>query len=272
MLTRSGRSDPFENYSAAYKERAMEALKTMALLVPRDSHVPKWFGRALSMHALLDEQVGQQWRNWDSRRVSQFKYYRSRLLRLEKEFENASPWSVNALWHDRRDGRTYITFWLQPCGVFLALIALALAVASALVAVIQAIEANDYAREANRLASLANEYASNASTIDASKTEDPIITFTTIVLAGTTNFISSNVKQNNINSITNNNYPLSGWPCPFTAVNSTAATTPGLVVRSALRSPHTTLLESVGQDTVTVLRTTTTWVGTDEESGSTGSG
>lgn len=180
----------------------------MALLIPQNQNqvTPGWFDGAIRRNEredgkdVVDKQIGTQWETYPShrtRRVSNYYYWHNRLLILEEEFNNVSTWSLKSWWYDGRKGRVWVSFWIEICGFTLAMLALVLAVASTFVAALQAVEANRYAQEANTLASLANEYASNANTSDAANTGDPTTTFTTILLAGTTNFISTNVNQIN---------------------------------------------------------------------------
>ncbi|KAI1349151.1 hypothetical protein F5Y01DRAFT_327683 [Xylaria sp. FL0043] len=191
--------------TTAYKRLAREALMTMALLIPHDQDSPGWFRYAREQNRkkegayMVDSQVGEQWRTFRSRRVSEFHYWQKRLLILEEEFETVSTWNLRTWWYDRRKGRDWGSFWIQICGFILAIGALLLAVTSTLIAALQGVQANHYAEEANTLASLANEYASNASTLDALQTNEPTTTYTAILLAGTTNFISTNINQINNN-------------------------------------------------------------------------
>ncbi|KAH7324567.1 hypothetical protein B0I35DRAFT_475803 [Stachybotrys elegans] len=197
-----------------YRKLARETLLTMALLVPGDPAFGQsvWFKRVIKESSAnendlpVDAAIGEQLRrfqSWQARRVSNFDYWKKRLLILEEEFQSTSTWSITSWWYDRRKGREWVAFWIQLIGFILALVALILAVVSALVAALQAIDANDYARQANGLASLANEYASNASTSDSADVNatTTVFTFTTIQLAGTTTFIGTNINQiNNVNS------------------------------------------------------------------------
>ncbi len=223
---------------------AVDALRTMGLLVPADECNPRWFdecraknqkhgnpGHPRQCH--IDEMVKNQSPRLKSRRVTEFRWFQKRLLALEEAFEDVSPWSVGAWWHDKRKGRDVATFWATVCGFLCALVALLLAGVSALVATLQANEANRYAQTANSLAVLANEYASNAST-DAAKTAEAITTFTTIHIAGTTNFIGSSVNQLNngacLSLVGSCNMPaeeLVAVPAPGPALPSILATETG---------------------------------------------
>ncbi|GAB1312034.1 hypothetical protein MFIFM68171_02244 [Madurella fahalii] len=218
-----------------YRPTAKEALLTMGLPVPRDEINPEWFDyccrnnqknayqpdspllkfvvatllwaqpwlpqqlKELLPPCNIDLKVKDQSARLKTRRVGEFRIFQSRLLTLKEDFDNASPWSVSAWWYDKRKGRDVASLWATICSFLCALVALILAAVSALIAILLASEANGYARTGNSLASLANDYASNAST-DAAKSVEAITTFTTIHIAGTTNYISSNINQINNNA------------------------------------------------------------------------
>ncbi|CAH0042124.1 unnamed protein product [Clonostachys rhizophaga] len=200
-LSESGPTDDF-------KKLAKEGLMTMALLMPPDQR--PWFDSAIWLNErldgeqMIDRTIGTQWRSYPSHRshqASNYDYWQRRLLILEEEFNNASPSRIRAWWYDARKGRDWALLWVQLCGFGFAIAAFLLAAVSTLVAALQAVEANRYAQQANTLALLANEYASNASTLDANQA-DPMTTFTTILVTGVTNFISTNVNQINYNQAT----------------------------------------------------------------------
>jgi hypothetical protein len=120
---------------------------------------------------------------------------------LEEEFNNVSLSRIRVWWYDARKARGWALLLVQLCGFAFPIAAFVLAAVSTLVAALQALEANRYAQQANALPSLANEYASNASASDANQ-EDPMTTFTTILVTGVTNLISTNVNQINYNQPT----------------------------------------------------------------------
>lgn len=191
-----------------FKKLAKEALMTMALLIPPDQRPwidnARWLNEKLDGEQMIDRTIGTQWRSYPSHRshqASNYDYWQKRLLILEEEFNNVSPSRIRAWWYDARKGRDWALLWVQLCGFGFAIAAFLLAAVSTLVAALQAVEANRYAQQANTLASLANEYASNASTSDANQA-DPMTTFTTILVTGVTNFISTNVNQVNYNQAT----------------------------------------------------------------------
>ncbi|KIW85372.1 hypothetical protein Z517_00762 [Fonsecaea pedrosoi CBS 271.37] len=139
-----------------HRELIDETLSTLGLLIPQDEHSQRWFSKRWNKSKRIDglyavdRAAGRQ--NARSRRIRDFHHWRARLLILEKEFDDTSPQTPLAWWHDRRRGRDWATFW---CSVLASVIAL--------VAFILAICATWYGKKSVDQAVIANVYASIAS-------------------------------------------------------------------------------------------------------------
>jgi hypothetical protein len=55
------------------------------------------------------------------RKVSHYKIWRARLLRLEKEYKEADPRNLRTWFHDRRRRKDWFTFWLAVVALILAI-------------------------------------------------------------------------------------------------------------------------------------------------------
>jgi hypothetical protein len=101
--------------------------------------------------------------------VADYKFWRSRLLILEKEFQDSSPRTMRQWWHDRRRWRDWATFWV-------AFVALILALASVLSGMISAILAGyswKEAKVANTYASIASSSASSSAKAGSNSSSTP---------------------------------------------------------------------------------------------------
>jgi len=114
---------------------ASEALKTLGLLFPgTESHCKRWFEKRVGKG--IDAAAGDQ--PSSSSRVLDFCAWRSRLLTLEREFDNSAPRKMSQWWHDRRKRREWFPFWIALVVLILTVFSLILSLISASTGVISA--------------------------------------------------------------------------------------------------------------------------------------
>ncbi|KAH7124741.1 hypothetical protein EDB81DRAFT_890187 [Dactylonectria macrodidyma] len=109
-------------------ELAQESIHTLGLLIPPDDvHCQGWFNgiyHRSEQHGAYGIPGMAAEQSLVSRRVSDYHHWRARLIILEKEFNDSSPGTLSAWWHDRRKRREWATFWISFCDAIFALLAL----------------------------------------------------------------------------------------------------------------------------------------------------
>ncbi|KAE9378895.1 hypothetical protein N431DRAFT_478027 [Stipitochalara longipes BDJ] len=94
---------------------ADETLRTLAILFPRaDIRAQSWLQRtiikAADRHEFIDPLVGHL--STPSSKLSEFSYWRERLLYLGEAYDKSEPSTIWQWWHDRRNRREWATFWV----------------------------------------------------------------------------------------------------------------------------------------------------------------
>ncbi|KAH8665270.1 hypothetical protein BGZ60DRAFT_516507 [Tricladium varicosporioides] len=162
---------------------AQETLQTLGLLIPDFADCQRWFNRQHSrLPTDIDIQAGRQSARAVCRRVSDFNFWRQRLLLLEKEFDMSERATFQSYLIDRRNPRQWAIGMVTIFGVVLAIIAL-----------LATIIATVYGGKSVQEAKIANAMASNASTFaiaamaNSSSTGNTSSPFATMVCCCPTN-------------------------------------------------------------------------------------
>ncbi|KAK4200987.1 hypothetical protein QBC40DRAFT_325312 [Triangularia verruculosa] len=155
-----------------YRDLAFETLKTLGLLMPGDVNSMIWFNKLRNENMTTKQGVDHPvcridrdsqhqvkiprlvWGEWKykmetvSRRVSNFHFYKHRLLALEARFDRASPQGLTGFWLDRRNKREWCATWIAILGFAFVLVGFLVTIASLAVSIAaldQSITANMYA-------------------------------------------------------------------------------------------------------------------------------
>ncbi|KAI1411659.1 hypothetical protein F5Y13DRAFT_200640 [Hypoxylon sp. FL1857] len=145
----------------AYKQIAVETLKTLGLLVLTGDRSFITFRRSFRGYP-IDNRA--QYQPSPSRRVAEYFIWRVRLQRLERKFDSSFPRTLSGWWYDRRNRKDWITFWVAFAALVCAGLAFLVATGFTAYSLILGQQSLDEAK-------LANAYASNASTSAAHSTQ-----------------------------------------------------------------------------------------------------
>ncbi|KAF2964625.1 hypothetical protein GQX73_g8954 [Xylaria multiplex] len=114
-----------------------ETLRTLALLFPQSEFSSRirgsrakreWFQRLCleSNPCLIDPRVALCGNlRTEGRQIERFMFWRDRLIILKQVYDDATPRTIQQLWHDRRNGERWFTFWVA---VLVLMITIALGV------------------------------------------------------------------------------------------------------------------------------------------------
>jgi len=103
---------------------AEETLRTLALLFPQSlvsgSGTTKgsrkaWFRDLCSKRSTfeIDSRLSRCGTlQAEDRQIKDFKFWRDRLVILKQAYDEATPTSLTQIWHDKRNGVQWYTFWL----------------------------------------------------------------------------------------------------------------------------------------------------------------
>ena len=90
-----------------------ETLRTISLLLPPVLGDPSPWFRKEQIKNKLDGNVGVGRRlNSSERQITQFQYWRDRLVLLKRTFDEAEPRTISQLYHDDRKKTQWFTFWV----------------------------------------------------------------------------------------------------------------------------------------------------------------
>jgi hypothetical protein len=100
-----------------------EALRTMALLLPSEKRVKRWYKREASNEDLDRRAVGQYLALAD-RRLQSFKFWRDRLISLKALYDGHKPHRILQFFRDDRDQFLYWQLWIGVLASLYALISI----------------------------------------------------------------------------------------------------------------------------------------------------
>lgn len=82
------------------------------MLPKNNPEIQTWFQKQQASYHLDHNAAKCLNINSDARQISQFHFWRDRMVILKQVFDESEPRNLSQFWHDRRKGPQWYTFWV----------------------------------------------------------------------------------------------------------------------------------------------------------------